>query len=77
MFTRYLIKCRSLPYNLPSGSSAQTLRRARQREFQKTIFPEMVTKVLNQILLNLNKKDPAVLPKNIVYGLAGRLVKKK
>ena len=33
MFTRYLIKCLSLPCNLPSGSSAQTLRRARQREF--------------------------------------------
>ena len=37
----------------------------------------MVTKVVNQILWNLNKKDPAVLPKNIVYGLAGRLVKQK
>ena len=32
MFARYLIKCLPLPCNLPSGSSAQTLRRACQRE---------------------------------------------
>ena len=37
----------------------------------------MVTEVVNQILWNFNKTDPAVLPKNIVYGLAGRLVKQK
>ena len=61
---RYLIISLRCPVLKPYGECASA-------SFKKTIFPEMVTKVVNQILLNLNKKDPAVLPKNIVYGLAG------